>query len=43
MEQDDRIATILKEFLDVQRAHLEEYRRVTAESLKDQKSTRSKE
>lgn len=37
MEQDDRIATILKEILDVQRTHLEEYRRVTSESLKVQR------
>ncbi len=33
MDRDDRIETLLNEILETQRAHLEEYRRVTSESL----------
>ena len=37
MEPDDRTEQLLNEILETQRAHLEEYKRVTAESLRLQR------
>ena len=37
MAQNDRTEQLLNEILETQRAHLEEYRRVTAESLRLQR------
>jgi hypothetical protein len=37
-EQNDRTEQLLAEILQVQRAHLEEYKRVTSESLQLQRS-----
>lgn len=39
MAQDDRTEQLLNEILETQRAHLEEYKRVTAESLRLQRQS----
>ena len=37
MENDNRIESLLQDILETQQAHLDEYRRVTAESLATQR------